>query len=189
MFYLHGIVGYGVVMALVNMIEAEPDRSIHYTPDNIASLLKVGDQNLVDAIVHRAAVNGILSLSGNLLTCPLLHGPKKSTPTRPPTQVTKDRKGYHLLADSELNDPKKFMQAFWASSGSEKYREYDVMFYYEQAKNWSAQGNKKKDWVATVRNFILSAIEKGQARKAPVDAPFRSASPKSKVDSFREANI
>jgi hypothetical protein len=58
-----------------------------------------------------------------------------------------------LFANSEFYDFPQFKVAFLAN---EKYAGYDVNYYYEAVKNWSAgKGAMKKDWIATAHNFAL----------------------------------
>lgn len=63
------------------------------------------------------------------------------------------KKGDHLFANSEFFDFEKFQESF---SGTD-YEFCDLKIYYEKVKNWSAgKGAKRKDWIATARNFMLS---------------------------------
>lgn len=70
-----------------------------------------------------------------------------------PKKERKTKQSAILFSESEYIDYDKFKTAFFEN---ENYREYDVKFYYEAVKNWSAAGNNKKaDWIATARNWAL----------------------------------
>ena len=59
-----------------------------------------------------------------------------------------------LFENSEFYDFAKFKESFLKN---DKYSGYDVSYYYEAVKNWSASNNKmKKDWIATAHNFALT---------------------------------
>lgn len=59
-----------------------------------------------------------------------------------------------------FNDRDAFKAAF-----GEKYQNHDLDYYYERLLNWSdSDENKKTDWIATGRNFILSDEKSGKAR-------------------------
>ena len=63
------------------------------------------------------------------------------------------KKDLCLFKNSEFYDFPQFKVAFLAN---EKYAGYDVNYYYESVKNWSAgKGAMKKDWIATAHNFAL----------------------------------
>jgi len=66
----------------------------------------------------------------------------------------KEKKGLTLFKNSEYYDFSKFKEKFLSNAN---YVKYDVNYYYEAVKNWSAgKGEMKKDWVATARNFALN---------------------------------
>lgn len=67
----------------------------------------------------------------------------------------------HLFSESEFFDKQKFIETVEAN---EKYLCFDMEYYYEKIVNWSAEGNKKKDWIATSRNFMLGDLQKGTAK-------------------------
>lgn len=211
--YQFGAQGYGVVKAVIDMFEADSDTELFFDPYHFSIKTGADTGDFVKRVIDIACITGIFSLAeDSKLTCPFMqpwweyrtqlsqqrseYGSRKAQPEpktapkekkeRQPSKV--DRSGFHLLEDSPLLDPDKFLEAFWAAKGSEKYRGYDVLHYHEAAINWSSNGNKKKDWVATVRNFILTDIKKNQARKAKVDAPFRHQQNRSTVDAYMEAN-
>lgn len=72
-----------------------------------------------------------------------------------------------------FNNMDLFVQSF-----GEKYQKHDLDYYYQRLLNWSDSGeNKKSDWIATGRNFILSDESAGKAR-------FKSQNSKSINDKF-----
>lgn len=45
----------------------------------------------------------------------------------------------------------------------EEYKDIDIFYYYMAVKDWSAgNGAKKKDWIATTRNFMRADKDKGK---------------------------
>jgi len=65
----------------------------------------------------------------------------------------------HLFADSKFID----LEIFEAQFSGTDYEYCDLKIYHEKVKNWSASGgNKKIDWIATARNFMLGDKEKGK---------------------------
>lgn len=61
-------------------------------------------------------------------------------------------KGLHLFSSSPYYDIEKFKSKFENTD----YQYADLNFYYEAVKNWAdSKGEKKKDWIATARNFML----------------------------------
>jgi hypothetical protein len=64
-----------------------------------------------------------------------------------------------LFRDSIYNDIEVFKSAFIGT----QYEIANFNFYYEKVKNWSdSNENKKKDWIATVRNWMIDDIAKGK---------------------------
>jgi hypothetical protein len=65
----------------------------------------------------------------------------------------------HLFEDSPFMDFVLFEKEFEGTD----YEFCDLRIYHEKVKNWSAsKGAKKKDWIATTRNFIISDKESGK---------------------------
>lgn len=72
----------------------------------------------------------------------------------------KSKKGNHLFKNSEY-----YNFDFFYKSIDEKYKIYDLKYYHESALNWSeSKGAMYKDWLATIRNFILRDIKDGKAK-------------------------
>jgi hypothetical protein len=64
-----------------------------------------------------------------------------------------------LFKDSPYADKLRFMQAF---AGSE-YAGANLDYYHEIVKNWSeSKQAKKKDWIATVKNWMLRDFKEGK---------------------------
>lgn len=70
----------------------------------------------------------------------------------------------HLFTESEFFNFPKFTEAITSGDAGEKYLPFDENYYYEAVKNWSANGNKKIDWIATARGFMLKDLKKGEAK-------------------------
>lgn len=63
-----------------------------------------------------------------------------------------------LFADSRYLSFDVFAQEFQKP----EFANIDVAYYYECVKDWSASGGKKKrDWIATARNFMRSDLQRG----------------------------
>jgi len=77
--------------------------------------------------------------------------------------IKNDNKGNHLYKNSEFYDNISLIK----EKIGIKYHGYNLTYYNEVVKNWSAsKGAMKKDWIATIRNFILGDIKKGNPRYA-----------------------
>jgi hypothetical protein len=64
-----------------------------------------------------------------------------------------------LFKESEVFDLEKFKAAFTNS----KYSTANLDYYYERVLNWSESGaNKKIDWIATARSFMITDISEGK---------------------------
>lgn len=67
-----------------------------------------------------------------------------------------------LFENSRFADYEKFAAEFTAP----EFSNVDIVYYYHAVKDWSASGGKKKkDWIATARNFIRGDIEKCKLHK------------------------
>ena len=65
-----------------------------------------------------------------------------------------------LFIDSPVADFEAFAAAIRAD---EKYAGADLQYYYEVIKNWSnSGGHKKKDWVATAKNWMMRDYQEGR---------------------------
>lgn len=63
-----------------------------------------------------------------------------------------------LFADSRFADYDTFAKEF----DKPDFVNIDVAYYYECVKDWSSSGGKKKrDWIATARNFMRSDLQRG----------------------------
>lgn len=64
-----------------------------------------------------------------------------------------------LFRDSIYNDIEIFRSAFLGS----QYEGANFNFYYEKLRNWSdSNDNKKKDWIATIKNWMADDMAKGK---------------------------
>lgn len=55
---------------------------------------------------------------------------------------------------------------FRAQFTAPEYQDIDLYYYWQVIGDWSAQGgNKKRDWIATTRNWIRSDAEKGKMHR------------------------
>jgi hypothetical protein len=64
-----------------------------------------------------------------------------------------------LFVDSDVNTIEKFEQSFIGT----QYEVANFNYYFEVIKNWSdANGEKKKDWIATAKNWMARDITNGK---------------------------
>ena len=64
-----------------------------------------------------------------------------------------------LFVDSEVNTIEKFEQSFIGT----QYEVANFNYYFEIIKNWSdSKGEKKKDWIATAKNWMARDITNGK---------------------------
>lgn len=64
----------------------------------------------------------------------------------------------HLFRDSPYFDKEKLTIALFGT----RYQEADIDYYHEKAYTWSAQGNKKLEWLATLKNWMCEASKDGK---------------------------
>jgi len=64
--------------------------------------------------------------------------------------------GKHLFSNSKYYDFDKFIIEI---ESNDKYLPFDCEYYHECLINWSAEGNMKKDWIATARNWMLRDVK------------------------------
>ena len=73
-----------------------------------------------------------------------------------------------LFANSRFYDFEKFKECFTG----EEYQNIDIAYYYESVKDWSSAGGKKKrDWIATARNFMRGDRDKGKLKMVSCGLP------------------
>ena len=79
-------------------------------------------------------------------------------------------KGKHLFKNSVFSTPDipgAGYKLFCSKLDKEPYNQADMKYYYEAVKNWSASKNEKRaDWAAVARNFILSDQKAGKLKTA-----------------------
>jgi len=65
----------------------------------------------------------------------------------------------HLFSESEFCN----FDLFEIQFANTDYEQADLRYYYESVKNWSAsKGEKRIDWVATARNFMLKDVQQNK---------------------------
>ena len=156
-------------------------------------------------VLKRKAVNqfqtNIIALSNN--NNPLYkamdkaltkHGTKQSESTvqstgdihKPITYkpINYKNKGKHLFINSEYYDLNKFIIKI---ESKEKYVCFDSEYYHESAINWSEQGNMKKDWIATIRNWMLRDVKDEKPKlKREFELKFKQNGKQTYTDKLRE---
>ena len=75
--------------------------------------------------------------------------PNNKPDSKPTTKQTKKKHKTesNYFRDSELFDKNKFKETF------NEWGKDQLSYYYEQALSWSNEGNKKVDWIATIKNW------------------------------------
>lgn len=72
---------------------------------------------------------------------------------------SKPKKTDHLFSESPFFDLETFSKQFTGT----QYEGANFHYYHEVINNWSASnGNKKKDWIATAKNWMASDMTKGK---------------------------
>ena len=75
------------------------------------------------------------------------------------TKTAKPKKTDHLFSESPFFEFNLFCQQFVGT----QYEHANFNYYHEVINNWSASnGNKKKDWIATAKNWMASDMTKGK---------------------------
>jgi len=75
--------------------------------------------------------------------------------------VKESSKKPSLFSDSEFFDLDKFENEILKD---EKYMCFDIKYYFEALKNWSEENNKKINWIATAKNWMLRDSKDGKAK-------------------------
>lgn len=84
-----------------------------------------------------------------------------------------------LFENSRYNDFDEFKKCFV----KEDYKDIDIAYYFECVKDWSAAGGKKKrDWIATARNFMRADREKGKLKTIRKDYDSMFGLPQGAID-------
>ena len=73
-----------------------------------------------------------------------------------------EKKQKHFFKDSDLFDRVKFKEIFC------DWQQEKLRYYYDSVLTWSNEGNKKIDWIATVRNWEARDAKEGKL-KFPAD--------------------
>lgn len=75
--------------------------------------------------------------------------------------VKKKKKSPHLFIDSEFFDFEKFASKV---GEYEKYACFDCVYYHESLKNWSENDNKKTNWIATAKSWMIRDLKNNDAK-------------------------
>lgn len=82
-----------------------------------------------------------------------------------PITVTRPRRTSENLCIFE-NSKYADYKLFAAEFNSPEFNGVDIVYYYHVVSDWSAsKGAKKRDWIATARNFMRKDIESGKLHK------------------------
>lgn len=91
--------------------------------------------------------------------------PKKNNPNKPKKADSKNKNDNKnviskkvLFKDSEIFDRNKFKNEF------PEWTKDKLLYYYDSALSWSNEGNKKIDWVATVRTWAARDEKEGKIK-------------------------
>lgn len=69
-----------------------------------------------------------------------------------------------LFENSRYND----IELFKASFDGPEFADVDLDYYFHSVADWSSsKGAKKRDWIATARNFMRGDMEKGKLHRKP----------------------
>lgn len=86
---------------------------------------------------------------------------KEADSIEPATHRKRTSESLCLFADSRYFDFDIFAKEFQKP----EFENIDIAYYYESVKDWSASGGKKKrDWIATARNFMRGDLQRGCLR-------------------------
>lgn len=93
---------------------------------------------------------------------PMPENPEESTQRKfKKSKSSKVSSEKHLFKDSEFFDFEKFQKEF----DNTPYAFCDLEIYHEKLKNWSkSNSNKKVDWIATVRNWMIKDKEENKLK-------------------------
>lgn len=67
----------------------------------------------------------------------------------------------HLFKNSDFFELEIFCAEIRKDS---KYIQFDLEYYHEAVKNWSAQGNLKTNWIATAKNWMWRDLKEGKSK-------------------------
>lgn len=89
----------------------------------------------------------------------------------PPEDVRKPRKTSETLCLFENSRYADF-GLFSGCFDSPDFQGIDIAYYYHAVADWSAsKGAKKRDWIATARNFIRADVERGKVKRCEESLP------------------
>ncbi len=86
-------------------------------------------------------------------------------PSEPGEKTKGTAEGLCLFSHSRYFEYERFAAEF----NRPEFAGVDLLYYYHAVADWSSQGGKKKrDWIATARNFMRGDMDKGKLHKIPV---------------------
>lgn len=116
-----------------------------------------------DCLGEQHNVNNHTTIEQNKPADGGLFGPE---PGFVPVIVTQPRRTAEPAACLFENSRFYDYNAFAAEFTAPEFADVDIVYYYHAVKDWSASdGKKKKDWIATARNFIRGDMENGKLHR------------------------
>jgi len=151
---LNDLVGFGYI----KMIQ----KSKNQYSSNIISL-KVGRPKNNEALDKALSKHASRQPSNHYQSTVGIDKQTNKEQTNKPTIEKKKKKKTlsHLFTDSEFFDYEKFASKVYED---EKYQCFDCAYYYEAIKNWSDNDNKKTNWIATAKNWMIRDLKKNDAK-------------------------
>ena len=144
--------GYRVLSSLVEkglLSKTIESGKIYYEAIIPSDAVPKGGSNNIDNIENIDNINNTISVSAKR---ELVNSERGTT------------ENLCLFANSKFA---KF-EDFAAQFSAPEYQGIDMYYYWQVIMDWSnAGGNKKRDWIATARNWIRSDVEKGKLHRKP----------------------
>ena len=144
--------GYRVLSSLVEkglLSKTIESGKIYYEAIIPSDTVPKGGSNNIDNIENIDNINNTISVSAKR---ELVNSERGTT------------ENLCLFANSKFA---KF-EDFAAQFSAPEYQGIDMYYYWQVIMDWSnAGGNKKRDWIATARNWIRSDVEKGKLHRKP----------------------
>lgn len=144
--------GYRVLSSLVEkglLSKTIESGKIYYEAIIPSDTVPKGGSNNIDNIENIDNINNTISISAKR---ELVNSERGTT------------ENLCLFANSKFAKFEDFAAQFPAP----EYQGIDMYYYWQVIMDWSnAGGNKKRDWIATARNWIRSDVEKGKLHRKP----------------------
>lgn len=101
--------------------------------------------------------NNIIDINKDNIDNNIINDGSKMEPQKQTRKKAETVENLCLFADSKFNDFNKFLEQFKGPD----FERLDMWYYYSVVSDWSASnGAKKRDWIATTRNWIRSDKER-----------------------------